>query len=665
MIMTESILPGNLNTYFHRDINIVDFAVKVWGLEREFALKVADTDWNVDKFEMFKYKMAVKLREEDEVHRTFRSLTDRLLDNIVDTYETTHVGNQKCRSYEALKSRMNQPDRLTFYKESTLESDPWTELAWDSLNGHLDVVQEVERPTVVVSSPPVLPGPLVSDSSTGRSLDSDSSDSLSEVSTPSRVSAHILESLASTSRYYAVAIIVQGFSVTVLYFDRTLGLRVPTFNFKEEPGKFGLMMSGIYACNMVHAGFDPHLRPWCSLLPQATSPEARTQLNGPVGKLSGSFFEFECPGSADDSTPAVFKIKRLVHKPHELFGRATAVYRVQKVMPDGKLSSEHYALKMGWPLAIRTPEAKIITDLRDRLPKSLHDHLPNVEFQRNFTPEELKLPWTKLKLDENRHPRVHRILVSKYYDKLWEAGSVEDFKQAWLDCVECECPKSFPWITELDTNSACFVPGHHAAWRKGKLLHRDLSEGNLMILRKDGKVKGVLNDWDMASPVDDNGLVISSAADHCTGTRPFMAMDLLLKPDAPHFYRHDAESFIYVLLWATIHYDIENQRVMPPNRHLTPWLSDDDGANHNHKNAFLLSDHTAKSIFDQVRPEFQGVLEEWTKPLHLMVKRAIAPTMALTSAEKAAVDKVTYDGRFTFKTFMEAIGEEAQDWESL
>ncbi|KAJ2936309.1 hypothetical protein H1R20_g782, partial [Candolleomyces eurysporus] len=316
-------------------------------------------------------------------------------------------------------------------------------------------------------------------------------------------------------------------------------------------------------------------------------------------------------------------------------------------MPDGKLPSEHYALKLGWPLATRTTEAKIITDLRDRLPKSLHDHLPNVEFQRNFTPEELNLPWTKLGLgltDENRHPRELRILVSEYYDKLWQAGSVEEFKQAWLDCVEC----------------------HHAAWRKGKLLHRDLSEGNLMVLRKDGKVKGVLNDWDMASPVDDNGLVISTAADHCTGTRPFIAIDLLLKPDAPHYYRHDAESFVYILVWGAIHYDLENQIRMPPNPHVRYWLSDDDIINHNHKTSFLMSDHLAETIFAQVRPEFHGVLEEWIKPLRLMLKQARFSDNFLSTAEqKAAFNKVTYEDQLTFEAFMKAIGEEPRDWESL
>ena len=198
------------------------------------------------------------------------------------------------------------------------------------------------------------------------------------------------------------------------------------------------------------------------------------------------------------------------------------------------------------------------------------------------------------------------------------------------------------------------------------MLHRDLSEGNLMILRKDGKVRGVLNDWDMASPVDDNGLVLSSAADHCTGTRPFMAVDLLLKPDAPHYYRHDAESFVYILVWGAIHYDIENQAVTPANPHVRHWLSDDDNINPNHKTSFLVSDHLAKTIFAQVRPEFHGVLEEWIKPLHLMLKQARLSEIFLSTAEqKAAFNKVTYEDQLTFEAFMKAIGEEPRDWDSL
>ncbi|TFK21746.1 hypothetical protein FA15DRAFT_548134, partial [Coprinopsis marcescibilis] len=91
---------------------------------------------------------------------------------------------------------------------------------------------------------------------------------------------------------------------------------------------------------------------------------------------------------------------------------------------------------------------------------------------------------------------------------------------------------------------------HHAAWQTGQVLHRDLSENNLMVNRmEDGTSKGVLNDWDMATRIDSNTQDPGSSPQSRTGTLPFMACELLLNKPPPHFYRHDLESFVYILLW--------------------------------------------------------------------------------------------------------------------
>ncbi|TFK21841.1 hypothetical protein FA15DRAFT_551357, partial [Coprinopsis marcescibilis] len=95
---------------------------------------------------------------------------------------------------------------------------------------------------------------------------------------------------------------------------------------------------------------------------------------------------------------------------------------------------------------------------------------------------------------------------------------------------------------------------HNEAYEKGEVLHRDLSEGNLMFWRKqneDGKgtnIQGVLNDWDMASKLESKQVPMSTATKR-TGTLPFMAIELLMDKPAPHLRRHDLESFFYILLW--------------------------------------------------------------------------------------------------------------------
>jgi len=66
---------------------------------------------------------------------------------------------------------------------------------------------------------------------------------------------------------------------------------------------------------------------------------------------------------------------------------------------------------------------------------------------------------------------------------------------------------------------------------------------NMMYRKKDGKIIGVLNDYDLA--IFKVNSISSSRA--CTGTRPFMAIDLLGKPADLHRYRHDLESMFYVI----------------------------------------------------------------------------------------------------------------------
>jgi len=80
---------------------------------------------------------------------------------------------------------------------------------------------------------------------------------------------------------------------------------------------------------------------------------------------------------------------------------------------------------------------------------------------------------------------------------------------------------------------------------KGMILHRDVSENNIIITDPKGAdgFKGMLIDEDLAKEIGSG----RSGARHQTGTMEFMAIQVLQRVD--HTYRHDLESFFYVLLW--------------------------------------------------------------------------------------------------------------------
>ncbi|KAI9064559.1 hypothetical protein FKP32DRAFT_1569760, partial [Trametes sanguinea] len=97
---------------------------------------------------------------------------------------------------------------------------------------------------------------------------------------------------------------------------------------------------------------------------------------------------------------------------------------------------------------------------------------------------------------------------------------------------------------------------HHHCWCKG-IRHGVWTPDDLTYLRaQDGSVQGMLHDWDVL--VDGSGEERFPATLPSPNFVPFMAFGLLtpegLKGDVAVLYRHELESFIWVLIWAVCCY---------------------------------------------------------------------------------------------------------------
>ncbi|KAF7978562.1 hypothetical protein HWV62_45486 [Athelia sp. TMB] len=122
-------------------------------------------------------------------------------------------------------------------------------------------------------------------------------------------------------------------------------------------------------------------------------------------------------------------------------------------------------------------------------------------------------------------------------------------------------------LLELIGSMRDAIVGHQNAYNRG-VLHRDISEGNILITGKKlderGK-RGVLIDFDNAVFWQTHQPVMD---DQLSGTRPFMSTEMLIgrricmdedgesedrKP--PHGLQHDLESFFWVLVHVCISYD--------------------------------------------------------------------------------------------------------------
>ncbi|OAA35271.1 serine/threonine-protein kinase Sgk2 [Metarhizium rileyi] len=103
----------------------------------------------------------------------------------------------------------------------------------------------------------------------------------------------------------------------------------------------------------------------------------------------------------------------------------------------------------------------------------------------------------------------------------------------------------FSTIQELLEALRDAIRAHRSLYIKGGILHGDISSNNIIIpsSRNANSFKGMLIDLDLAKEQDSS----PGGTRHRTGTIQFMAVEVLRGEH--HTYRHDLESFFYVLLW--------------------------------------------------------------------------------------------------------------------
>ena len=89
-----------------------------------------------------------------------------------------------------------------------------------------------------------------------------------------------------------------------------------------------------------------------------------------------------------------------------------------------------------------------------------------------------------------------------------------------------------------------------------------------MYRRKGEEICGVLNDSDLATIKGDP----SPSSKQRTGTKPYMAIQLLDDEGVTHGYRHDLESLFYVILIVTSRFEDGEEIANPP---LQAWFTVD------------------------------------------------------------------------------------------
>lgn len=190
---------------------------------------------------------------------------------------------------------------------------------------------------------------------------------------------------------------------------------------------------------------------------------------------------------------------------------------------------------------------------------------------------------------------------------------------------------------------------HKSLYSDAKILHQDISPGNIIILddQDEEKPRGVLIDLDSAIELAE----LSEGELGITGTRPFIAIGVLKREC--HTCRHDLESFMYVFLWTVITNHTEDP---PETSKLRQWSNGE------------WDELAARKLLDMGQDSFQSILDEFTVEFESLKSLAERLWQILfpirdgvvwtgTDGSHEAVDRL-YDG--IIRAFDEAIASEGE-----
>ncbi|KAG2064592.1 hypothetical protein BDR04DRAFT_1109869 [Suillus decipiens] len=309
-----------------------------------------------------------------------------------------------------------------------------------------------------------------------------------------------------------------------------------------------------------------------------STPLAEWGYNRIFERKDGSSNEVRFPDEDIGEVDLTFDLKsdkRITH--FGLRGRAATVFPVKsKKIPALVPTLPHHnphnptgelVAKLYWPEEGRESEAEILKKVYEIVGKDaegkVKHHIP--EMMWYYKSEDTSTPKIRMALGLKDAERSRRALYITIFRKLCPITKLSGprFLRAWWHIVVC----------------------HYALW-ENNVHHRDVSPSNLMVYKtSDGRYIGVLNDFDLSSTQD------SPSGQERTGTIPFMAIELLtkeaIKGEVQHLYRHDAESFIWVLTWVSLRY--REGQLLRKCRPLDGWLKADAIGCRKEKNDFLIT----------------------------------------------------------------------------
>lgn len=285
--------------------------------------------------------------------------------------------------------------------------------------------------------------------------------------------------------------------------------------------------------------------------------------------------------------------------PEDLVSKATTCFRAR--LPD----SDHwdYVVKFKWRLRDDIAEDQVLRYARERNVCGLLslDYFDEIVDTADLRSRLRHRPYRRFAPEDNPDLSVSS---GKGVDS-YTVETDKTFRVRTMVCIitsPCGRPlHTHESVLELLQVLRDAIKGHQSLYEDGGILHQDIAPGNIIISESlDPEApKGILIDLDVAMILEVGPRNPGSVS--ITGTPPFMAVGAL--KGRPRTYRHDLESFLYVLLWAVI---TDRSESLPEGSRLQRWR----GGNYEELAARKMVDMTPEgfeSIVAEFAPEYQNL----------------------------------------------------------
>ncbi|KAK7686751.1 hypothetical protein QCA50_010351 [Cerrena zonata] len=467
---------------------------------------------------------------------------------------------------------------------------------------------------------------------------------------------YLNELISHGIRNYASGFLVEDQKLSLWYGDRFGIIKSRYLNLVKEPHYFLLVVAALTHASCFDLGFCPLVRkiPRDSLSYATASLRVPSALDVTGQDLGNLEFALNVSG------------KKPINTSYGTMGRGTTVI---PILASGRslelFGGDRLVAKISWQPVKRNEEGNI-RRVRTRLAHATQfEAREALKYIVDFKCS------TSLAID-NPDVGLPRVFMS--HIPAIDEQDLRDFRvmvmKEYLPLQLIDTPE------ELQLVFRHSVTGHHWAWQVAGVLHRDVSVTNIMFYRTPNGIVGVLCDWDLSDTKEDIGEEKPLAVDHkglqaveesarCeaahanidmpsarpvddesahkrkaryrTGTGPFMALDLLSPGPTPiHLYRHDLESFFWVLAYFIIAHNPEQHTIGRVNE----WTGSNLKTVGDNKREFLLDPNAKKRVVNKAHTRYTNFIHRVLWRLQLMFVKVEGKVSQIRASRVAYMDAI-------------------------